>query len=139
MRSKQVGVLLALARTQLKISQAELARRAGVSTQIVADIERGTRPDLGLDVVLAVFEAAGVSFVLREPHDASSPLSVAPAENTARQTRAAAGRQGQVAPCPCIRPMRLALASQPWLGSKPHGGSAVPRTLSLPPVRQLPP
>ena len=44
MLSEPIGGLLKAARKQLNVSREELARRVGVSTRLVAELERGQRP-----------------------------------------------------------------------------------------------
>lgn len=50
---------LKLARQQAGLSQAELARRAGVSRTTLARMETLARGDMSMSVLLKLFEAAG--------------------------------------------------------------------------------
>lgn len=53
-------------RKQLKLSQMELARRAGVSRQWIVDLERG-KPTAEVSLVLRTLAAAGLHLDARDP------------------------------------------------------------------------
>lgn len=89
MLSGQAGALLRQARRHSDLSQEELARRGGVSTRLVAEFERGTRPNVGFDTVLRLFGLVGVTVSLTGPGGASLELRAASAEAVARAERAA--------------------------------------------------
>lgn len=65
MFSKKIGDLLLRARKELKISREELARRGGVSTRLVAELERGQRPNVSLESTLNLLNLVGVSVVAK--------------------------------------------------------------------------
>ncbi|MFI8595895.1 helix-turn-helix transcriptional regulator [Rothia koreensis] len=61
-RVKFSGEPLRLARRMLRQSQADLAKRAGVSRQIVGFLEAGTREHCNPETASAISEALGVDF-----------------------------------------------------------------------------
>jgi transcriptional regulator with XRE-family HTH domain len=63
MLSNRIGKLLRNARQQLNLSRAELARRAGVSARLVAELERGQRPNVSLESALKLLGIVGVSVI----------------------------------------------------------------------------
>ena len=54
MLSEPIGTLLKTARRQLKMSRDTLALRGGVSTRLVAELERGERPNVSLEATLTL-------------------------------------------------------------------------------------
>lgn len=112
--SELVGKLLREARKDLKISREELARRAHVSSRLVAELERGQRPNVSLESALNLLNLAGATIVLK-----------APSGRTARvETETSAGIQ---------RAARVAVRRSSWTGGhiplhqegrSPHGGSS---------------
>lgn len=63
MFSEAVGILLQNARRKQNLSRDELARQSGVSTRLVAEMERGQRPNVSLESALRLLNAVGVSLV----------------------------------------------------------------------------
>jgi transcriptional regulator with XRE-family HTH domain len=70
MFSAQIGELLKHARQRLKLSREELARRCGVSTRLVAELERGQRPNVSLETTFTLLNAVGVSVIAQAPSGA---------------------------------------------------------------------
>ena len=58
---ENIGCRIRLARQQYGMSQAELARRAGISKTAMNDIEGGRTHDPGFSVVAAIAQVIGVS------------------------------------------------------------------------------
>ena len=58
MLSDSLGPLLKTARRQLSLSRKELASRAGVSPRLVAELERGQRPNVSLESALKLLSLA---------------------------------------------------------------------------------
>jgi transcriptional regulator with XRE-family HTH domain len=92
MFSKRIGVLLKNARRQLKLSRDELASRGGVSTRLVAELERGQRPNVSLESALRLLNVVGVSIIARSPGDVTTEIRNSPARSD-RAARAARRRQ----------------------------------------------
>lgn len=105
MPTDQVGSLLRTARRRLGLSQMELARRAGVSTRLCAEVERGVRPNVSLATALRPLAEVGVSVQLTGPFDATTELTGSSAAT--RQARAAARRATWSG-----RPLRLGAAQR---------------------------
>lgn len=61
MRTDEIAALLRTARNRIGLSQQELARRAGVSTRLMAEVERGDRPNVSFETALRLLHEAGVS------------------------------------------------------------------------------
>lgn len=96
MLSAPIGGLLKAARKQLNVSREELARRGGVSTRLVAELERGQRPNVSLESALKLLNAVGVSVIAKAANGATAEIRSAsgPAlERAARAARAARRRQ----------------------------------------------
>jgi transcriptional regulator with XRE-family HTH domain len=93
MFSERIGRLLKNARRQLDLSREELARRGGVSTRLVAELERGQRPNVSLESALKLLNAVGVSVVARAPHGATAEIRGESAATLERAARAARRRQ----------------------------------------------
>lgn len=74
-----IGPLLSLHRTRLRLSQSEAALRAGVSTRLWAETERGERPNVSVASLLRMFEVAGVAVdiaALSEPAASPTPAAI---------------------------------------------------------------
>jgi transcriptional regulator with XRE-family HTH domain len=87
MFSSRIGELLRHARLQLKLSREELVRRGGVSTRLVAELERGQRPNVSLESTLNLLNLVGVSVIARAPSGAKVDIlssAVAALERAAR-------------------------------------------------------
>lgn len=93
MLSDRIGGLLKSAREQLNVSRGELARRGGVSTRLVAELERGQRPNVSLESALKLLHAVGVSVVFRAPNGAAIEIRSPAAPALERAARAAWRRQ----------------------------------------------
>ena len=93
MLSDPIGVLLLSSRKQLKISRQELARRGKVSTRLLAELERGERPNVSLETALKLLRAVGVSVRLTAPHGAVEEIRDASAAARERAARAAHRRK----------------------------------------------
>jgi len=93
MLSDSLGLLLKNARTQLSWSRRELASRAGVSPRLVAELERGQRPNVSLESALTLLNIAGVSIVARTPNGAGAEIRGANAGDLERAARAAHRRR----------------------------------------------
>lgn len=93
MLSNRVGILLRDARRQLGLSQSEVARRGKVSTRLVAEVERGQRPNVSLETTLQLLHVLGVTMRLVEPSGAAIDLKGPNAALFARQARAARRRE----------------------------------------------
>lgn len=93
MFSKRLGELLQRARKQLNISREELARRAKVSTRLVAELERGQRPNVSLESSLKLLTLVGVSIVAKAPDGATAEIRDARSTALERAARAALRRR----------------------------------------------
>ncbi len=61
MLSATIGALLRGARTAQGMSRADLAERAGVSVRLVAELERGARPNVSLETALLLLQVLGIA------------------------------------------------------------------------------
>lgn len=86
--SELVGNLLREARKDLKISRAQLARRARVSTRLVAELERGQRPNVSLESALKLLNFAGATMVLKAPGGRTARLETGTSARIQRAARA---------------------------------------------------
>ena len=93
MLSARIGVLLKEARRHLSLSRADLAQRAGVSVRLVAELERGQRPNVSLESALKLLNVVGVSVIATAPHGAAAEIRGEGAEALERAARAALRRQ----------------------------------------------
>jgi len=93
MLSEPIGGLLKAARKQLNVSREELARRGGVSTRLVAELERGQRPNVSLESALKLLNAVGVSVIAKAPNGAAAEIRSASGPALERAARAARRRQ----------------------------------------------
>lgn len=66
MLSSQIADRIRHARKTLGLTQAELARRAEVSTRLVAEVERGERDNVSMATMLRLLGEAGLSVALRD-------------------------------------------------------------------------
>ena len=90
MLSDRFGDLLRNARGQLGLSRMELAQRGGVSARLVAELERGQRPNVSLESALKLLRIVGVSVVASAPDGVAAGIrseSDAGLERAARATR----------------------------------------------------
>lgn len=88
MLSDNIGPLLRDARRQRKLSREELARRGGVSTRLVAELERGQRPNVSLESALKLLQIVGISVVALAPDGTRTEIGDASSAETARVARA---------------------------------------------------
>lgn len=88
MLSRQLGELLRASRKDLHISREALARSAGVSTRLIAEVERGERPNVSLESMLKLLSLVGVSVVATSP--GGIPASVRDSESWVRERGARA-------------------------------------------------
>ena len=93
MFSERIGGLLKNARQHLDLSREELARRGGVSTRLVAELERGQRPNVSLESALKLLNAVGVTVVARAPNGVAAEIRSASDPASERATRAMRRRQ----------------------------------------------
>lgn len=89
MHSEQLGQLLKEVRNQQNLSREQLALRAGVSLRLVAEFERGERPNVSLESALQLLSLAGVSIVARAPNGVSTEIGSPSTTDAARAARAA--------------------------------------------------
>ena len=92
MLSTQIADLLKIARNALGLSQKELARRAGVSHRLCAEVERGERPHVSLETALRLLGEVGVTVRLTDPLGSNHVLVDPSASANARASRAASRR-----------------------------------------------
>lgn len=89
-------MVLRKARSAQGVSRAELAAKAGVSVRLVAELERGARPNVSLETALQLLRVVGVSLVPRAGADDgvsdTSPSRDAATEQRERAERSAARR-----------------------------------------------
>ena len=93
MLSERFGVLLKNARQQLEMSRDDLARRGGVSARLVAEMERGQRPNVSLESALKLLTVVGVTVTAKAPNGATAEIRNASAAAVERAARAARRRQ----------------------------------------------
>jgi transcriptional regulator with XRE-family HTH domain len=67
MLSERLGQVLHRARKLQKLTRDDLARAAGVSTRLVAELERGERPNVSLESALQLLSYVGVAVVATAP------------------------------------------------------------------------
>lgn len=60
----EVGALVRKARKEAKLSQADVARKLGMSRTTISQVEAGTMPELGVRKYLAICEFLGMAFVV---------------------------------------------------------------------------
>lgn len=92
MLTTQTADLLKTTRKTLRLSQKELAGRAGVSLRLVAEVERGERPHVSFETALRLLGAVGISIRLTDPLGNSCELGNPSGEAVARAARAAVRR-----------------------------------------------
>ena len=81
---RQIAYPLRHRRKELGMTQDDLARAAGVSRQLVNKAEAGLAPGIGLDRLLRMLEALGLSLAVASPGDTDASR-VPPARPIARQ------------------------------------------------------
>ena len=93
MFSARIGGLLKQARQQLALSRDELARRGRVSMRLIAELERGERPNVSLETTLHLLSVVGVTVVVQTPNGETAEMRSPAADATARAARAAVRRK----------------------------------------------
>lgn len=93
MLSDTLAEFLRDTRKQVGLSREELARRAKVSTRLVAELERGQRPNVSLESTLTLLSLLGVSIVARAPGGATAEIRNARTVSSERAARAAIRRR----------------------------------------------
>jgi transcriptional regulator with XRE-family HTH domain len=63
----EVAEMLKMARREARLSQAELAQRAGVARTTVARMETSAKGDMSVSVLVRLLEAAGYDLKLVKP------------------------------------------------------------------------
>jgi transcriptional regulator with XRE-family HTH domain len=91
--SDSLGNLLRDARKHRGLSREQLALQAGVSPRLVAELERGQRPNVSLETALRLLTIAGVSVSARAPSGAISEIVDVSAPHLERAARAAQRRK----------------------------------------------
>ena len=92
MFSARIGGLLKQARQELALSRDELARRGRVSTRLIAELERGERPNVSLETTLHLLSVVGVTVVAHTPNGETAEMRSPAADAIARAARAAVRR-----------------------------------------------
>lgn len=93
MLSEKLGQLLLHARKLQKLSREDLARCAGVSTRLVAELERGERPNVSLESALKLLGYVGVSVVVQAPDGSVAQVRDADSAHIERAARAVVRRR----------------------------------------------
>ncbi|MEO6864388.1 MAG: helix-turn-helix transcriptional regulator [Gemmatimonadaceae bacterium] len=93
MLSTSIGPVLLNAREQLNLSRAELAQRCEVSERLLAELERGQRPNVSLETCLKLLTAVGISVRLNAPAGTVAEIAAPSAAFLERAVRAARRRQ----------------------------------------------
>lgn len=92
MVDEQIGRMLRGARETLGLSQKVLALRAGVSTRLWAEVERGQRPNVSLHTAVRMLAEVGVSVSLSGAGGVATVIRDANVERASRAARAAVRR-----------------------------------------------
>lgn len=93
MLSGQLGELLRASRKELGISREALAESAGVSTRLIAEVERGERPNVSLESTLRLLSLVGISITATSPSGVSARVHDSYSSARERQARAAFRRR----------------------------------------------
>ncbi len=93
MLSATLGELLKRARKQMGISREELARRGEVSTRLVAEVERGQRPNVSLESAMKLLNLVGVTISAKAPDGATADIMDANSAAIQRAARASLRRR----------------------------------------------
>lgn len=93
MLSTPIGPFVRAARRRLGLSQADLALRARVSARLVAELERGERPNVSLETTLELLGVLGISVRLASHDGEVVEIRGSTAEVLDRQARAARRRK----------------------------------------------
>lgn len=93
MLSAPIGPLLRSARERIGMSRAALASSTQVSERLLAELERGQRPNVSLETSLKLLEAVGISLRLADSSGAIVEIRAPSAESLERKERASYRRQ----------------------------------------------
>lgn len=93
MLSQKLAILLKKARQQLEMSREDLAKRAGVSYRLVAELERGQRQHVSFETALKLLNEVGVSITARAPDGEVARVESAKSVQFERLARAAQRRK----------------------------------------------
>lgn len=93
MLSDPIGKLLRTARRHLGLTQAELAAQGGVSARLIAELERGERPNVSLESALKLLSIVGVSVTARAPGGVAAEIRSPATAALERAARAAKRRK----------------------------------------------
>lgn len=93
MFSARFGILLRDARKQLNMSREQLAQRGRVSSRLVAELERGQRPNVSLESALRLLDSVGVSILAKAPDGATAEIRSASSSALELAARAERRRQ----------------------------------------------
>ena len=93
MLSDKLGKVLQHARKQIAMSREELAQRAHVSVRLVAELERGDRPNVSLETTLKLLGVVGVSIVAEAPDGSTEEIRSSKSIPLGRAARAALRRR----------------------------------------------
>lgn len=88
MSQRTLGELLKSTRKLLGLTQADAAKRAGVSVRLWSEVERGERENVSLDTTIRLLGEMGIEMVLEAPTGARVGLTDGPAAERARLVRA---------------------------------------------------
>lgn len=88
--ARQVGQVVRETRRKLGLTQAELARRAGVSTRLVSGLELGDNAGVQLDKLLPILHVLGLAMTIydgaiTDDEDEAEVTSVAESEGTPQE------------------------------------------------------
>jgi len=92
MMSATIGEVLRQARKAQGVSRADLAALGGVSTRLVAELERGERPNVSLETSLQLLKAVGITMRLSTPGGVVRVLRDPETAGAERAARAAVRR-----------------------------------------------
>lgn len=93
MLSESMGQLLRVTREEAGITRADLARQCGVSLRLLAEFERGARPNVSVETALHLLLAVGISLQLNAPAGETVEITSPATEELARAARRALRRR----------------------------------------------
>ncbi|MHB1297752.1 MAG: helix-turn-helix transcriptional regulator [Gemmatimonadaceae bacterium] len=93
MLSSRLGALLRAARRSRNLSRAELSQHAEVSVRLIAELERGERPNVSLETALRLLSLVGLSMSVTPGEQQASGIRGSSDAAIARVQRAARRRQ----------------------------------------------
>ena len=88
MSQRTLGELLKSTRKLLGLTQADAAKRAGVSVRLWSEVERGEREHVSLETTIRLLGEMGIEMVLEAPTGARIGLTQGAAAERARLVRA---------------------------------------------------